>query len=362
MKKFLAIFLCIMMVAVLFVGCQNQQARRTVPNYPVNYKNDSNNRGNNLLPNNTNQGAPGLSGGDYGQSVNPGTNQYGNMPGNTNLGTGMEGGVGRFGATGNTGNTGGTNGLYGGMSGLGGGGIGGTNGTGMGTGNNVGIGMNGGLLSAEFTKSDVGYCKTTASAPIKTGCGNNYSTIATVPKGQQLKVLGDLGDWFVVQVPNSNRVGAVPKAQATPYSSTTNPNPPQVPATGGTAMTGDETRILQLCNAERAKVGAKALKSNMEVTKLARLKSEDMVNKNYFDHTSPTYGSPFDMMKKYGVSYMYAGENIAMNQNADKAFQAWMNSPGHKKNILNPSFTELGVGIANKGGGSYIYTQMFIGK
>lgn len=361
MKRYLSIFLCIMMVAVLFAGCQTQQARRTVPNYPVNYKDNINNKTNNLLPNNYNTNTPGLSGTNYGQSANPNVTPNSNLPGNTNLGTGAQGGVGRFGTT---------------VPGTGYTGSGNMAGTGMGT------AANGGLLSAEFTKSDVGYCKTTASAPIKAGAGNNFTTIATVPKGQQLKVLGNLGDWFVVQVPNSNRIGTVPKAKATPYSSTTNMNPPKIPATGGTTtgqtttsqtttgqtttgqttMTGDETRILQLCNAERAKVGAKPLKSNTEVTKLARLKSEDMVNKNYFDHNSPTYGSPFDMMKKYGVSYMYAGENIAMNQSADKAFQAWMNSEGHRKNILNPNFTELGVGIAGKGGGSYIYTQMFIGK
>jgi len=87
-----------------------------------------------------------------------------------------------------------------------------------------------------------------------------------------------------------------------------------------------------------------------------------MVKNNYFSHQSPTYGSPFDMLKSNKVSYMYAGENIAMNQNADEAFKAWMNSEGHKKNILNPNFTELGVGIAPKGDGSNLYTQLFIGN
>jgi uncharacterized YkwD family protein len=127
-------------------------------------------------------------------------------------------------------------------------------------------------------------------------------------------------------------------------------------------MTSDESRILQLVNAERAKTGAKALISNGDCTKLARMKSQDMVDKDYFSHQSPTYGSPFDLLKSNKVSYMYAGENIAMNQNADAAFKAWMNSEGHKKNILNPNFTELGVGIAPKGNGSKIYTQLFIGR
>jgi len=68
------------------------------------------------------------------------------------------------------------------------------------------------------------------------------------------------------------------------------------------------------------------------------------------------------MMKTYGVSYMYAGENLAINSDADRAHTAWMNSEGHKKNILNPDFTELGIGLYPKGNGSYAYTQMFIGK
>jgi len=127
-------------------------------------------------------------------------------------------------------------------------------------------------------------------------------------------------------------------------------------------MSSDEARILQLCNAERAKTGAKPLKGSADLVKLARMKSQDMVTNNYFSHQSPTYGSPFDMMKKYGVNYMYAGENIAMNQAADRAFTAWMGSEGHRKNILNPNFTEIGIGIVSKGGGSYIYTQEFIGR
>jgi uncharacterized YkwD family protein len=127
-------------------------------------------------------------------------------------------------------------------------------------------------------------------------------------------------------------------------------------------MSSDESRILQLVNAERAKAGAKALSSSSDCTKLARMKSQDMVDNNYFSHQSPTYGSPFDMLKSNNVSYMYAGENIAMNQSAEAAFKAWMNSEGHRKNILNPNFTELGVGIAPKGNGSYIYTQLFIGR
>ena len=88
-----------------------------------------------------------------------------------------------------------------------------------------------------------------------------------------------------------------------------------------------------------------------------------MINKGYFDHTSPTYGSPFDMMQQFGISYRSAGENIAMGQRTpQEVMNSWMNSSGHRANILNSSFTTLGVGIAKDANGTIYWTQMFIGK
>ena len=124
-----------------------------------------------------------------------------------------------------------------------------------------------------------------------------------------------------------------------------------------------EMQVAELTNQERAKHGLKPLTFNWELSRVARDKSEDMIAKNYFSHTSPTYGSPFDMMKAYGVSYRTAGENIASGQKSAQAVvTAWMNSEGHRKNILNPSFTEIGVGYATKSNGTPYWTQMFIGR
>lgn len=121
-----------------------------------------------------------------------------------------------------------------------------------------------------------------------------------------------------------------------------------------------EKKVLELTNQERAKAGVPALKLDEELSKVAREKSRDMQSKGYFDHNSPTYGSPFDMMKQFGISYTTAGENIAMGQKSpEEVVQAWMNSEGHRKNIMNANFTHLGVGhVAD---GNY-WTQMFIGK
>ena len=87
------------------------------------------------------------------------------------------------------------------------------------------------------------------------------------------------------------------------------------------------------------------------------------IEKGYFDHTSPTYGSPFDMMKKFNISYNTAGENIAMGQKTpSEVMNSWMNSSGHRANILNSTYTELGVGIQKDSNGTIYWTQMFIGR
>ena len=119
--------------------------------------------------------------------------------------------------------------------------------------------------------------------------------------------------------------------------------------------------MLNLINQERAANGVPQLKWNEELAKVAQAKAQDMVDNNYFSHTSPTYGSPFDMMKSFGISYRYAGENIAKNSSVAKAHTALMNSEGHRKNILNSNFTSIGIGIVKTSSNSYTIVQMFIG-
>ncbi|WP_419158327.1 SafA/ExsA family spore coat assembly protein [Rossellomorea sp. BNER] len=119
--------------------------------------------------------------------------------------------------------------------------------------------------------------------------------------------------------------------------------------------------VVKLVNQERARAGLAPLKENWELSRVARYKSEDMIAKNYFSHTSPTYGSPFQMMKDFGISYQAAGENIAAGQRTpQEVVQAWMNSEGHRKNIMSPTFTEIGVGYAKGGSYGHYWTQMFI--
>lgn len=124
-----------------------------------------------------------------------------------------------------------------------------------------------------------------------------------------------------------------------------------------------ENQVIQLTNQERAKHGLRPLAANWELSRVARYKSVDMRDKNYFSHTSPTYGSPFTMIKNFGIAYRSAGENIAAGQRTpQEVVNSWMNSPGHRANILSSSYTHIGVGHASGGSYGHYWTQMFIAK
>ena len=120
-----------------------------------------------------------------------------------------------------------------------------------------------------------------------------------------------------------------------------------------------EGEVVRLINEIRVNNGLKPLTEDWQLSRVARYKAQDMKDLGYFSHTSPTYGSPFEMMKSFGISYRTAGENIAKGYPTPKAVvDAWMNSPGHRANILNSSYTHIGVGYVASGN---YWTQMFKG-
>jgi len=123
------------------------------------------------------------------------------------------------------------------------------------------------------------------------------------------------------------------------------------------ALSATEIQMVQMVNEERVKAGVKPLEVDVNLAYVARIKSKDMSDNNYFSHTSPTYGSPFDMMRSFGISYRGAAENIAKSYSLQSAHTGLMNSEGHRRNILNPNLTHIGIGIHNG-----YYTQMFISK
>jgi len=229
---------------------------------------------------------------------------------------------------------------------------------------------------------------------VREGPGTNYKLVCTLNKGEVVKVFGKIDNWYAIYVPKNNMVGVAdstylraagtptqtpapkPKAPAakpapkttpapkvTPSPAVSTPAPIGSPAPGSQAdVSPDEQKMLELVNKARAEAGIGPLQFDAELQKVARIKAKDMVDKNYFSHQSPTYGSPFDMMRQFGITFKTAGENIAGNQTVEGAFNAWMNSPGHRKNILNGNFNYTGIGIVPSPTYGKIFVQMFIGR
>lgn len=124
-------------------------------------------------------------------------------------------------------------------------------------------------------------------------------------------------------------------------------------------VTEYEAEVVRLVNEIRQQNGLKPLTANWELSRVARYKFQDMLDNRYFAHQSPTHGTPFQMIRNFGLTYRTAGENIAMGYRTPQAVvNAWMNSSGHRANILNASYTQIGVGYVAQGN---YWTQMFIG-
>lgn len=215
------------------------------------------------------------------------------------------------------------------------------------------------------------------SANIRLGCSDTAPILSNQKKDKTLDVISEVDDWFAVKLPN-NEIGFVPKDECKPIlgEDKKTPAPPTTEAapekdqggktpdtnTDAPSLTTEEKEMLKLVNETRVQNNVAPLKIDMSLSNVARIKSQDMIDNNYFSHNSPKYGNPFDMMNSFGINYVQAGENIAGNQNVKNAHNSLMNSPGHRKNILNPNFTHIGLGIKKGGPYGYMFTQMFISK
>lgn len=160
------------------------------------------------------------------------------------------------------------------------------------------------------------------------------------------------------ETPDTPVVPEEPEAPEAPIVPETPETPDADDSITDTSVHAYEKKVVELVNAERAKYGLSPLTLSAELCAGARVKSQDMAQNNYFSHNSPTYGSPFDMMKQFGITYRSAGENIAKGYSTPEAVvNGWMNSEGHRANILDSGYTTIGVGyVAN---GNY-WTQWFI--
>jgi len=230
------------------------------------------------------------------------------------------------------------------------------------------------------------------TSEIKRGANKNSKSIDTLAKNDVADVIGRYQDWYLIKLPDSKNgaeqfgcvavddcqpiikegekdIYDVPIDQSSSEEEITPESVADVEKSKETKevvpaqnLTSDEQRMVTLVNQERRKNGLNSLTVDLELTKVARLKSKDLVNNDYFSHYSPTYGSPFDMMKTFEIEYVSAGENLAANSNVDSAHRALMNSEGHRQNILNPDFTHVGIGIVPSDKYGLMFTQMFINK
>ena len=206
----------------------------------------------------------------------------------------------------------------------------------------------------------------TASAlNVRQGPGTKYNIVSVVYKNEYIRIFAKIGDWYVIQT-DLDYIGCVStKYVKLIYPSTSNSGSNS--SSGGTTtvttdLTADEKEVFNLINAKRTANGLSALNIDNELQNVARIKAQDMVDNNYFAHNSPTYGTPFQMIKNFGIKYKAAGENIAGNSTNQGAVNAWMNSEGHRANILSNNYNYTGVAVVKSPKYGKIYVQMFIGK
>lgn len=215
---------------------------------------------------------------------------------------------------------------------------------------------------------------TATALNVRTGPGTNFKSIGMIYKNEYVRVFTKVGDWYVIQT-NGDLIGAVSKkyiknatssaGQGTTSNGSNSNNNSVTNNTKQDTLSGysaHEKELLSLINAQRKAYGLPELSFNSELQRVAKAKAQDLVANNYFSHTSPTYGSPFDMMKSFGITYKTAGENIAGNSSLTGAVDAWMNSTGHRENILNNAYNYTGIGIVDSPKYGKIMVQMFIGK
>lgn len=209
----------------------------------------------------------------------------------------------------------------------------------------------------------------TASAlNVRQGPGTNFNSVSLVYKNEYIRIFAKIGDWYVIQT-NSDYIGCVSsKYIKLIYPQTSNSGGSNNSGTtSNTTQTNedlskDELEVFNLINQKRIANGLTALNIDNELQNVARVKAKDMVDNNYFSHNSPTYGTPFNMIKNFGITYKAAGENIAGNSSNQGAVNAWMNSEGHRANILSNNYNYTGVAVVSSPKYGKIYVQMFIGK
>lgn len=193
---------------------------------------------------------------------------------------------------------------------------------------------------------------------VRGGPSTSFRKITKLDKGTKIQVIGKINSWYLV-ITEHNYTGMIRSDLITKVT-TTNTTTNQSTATQ--TNVSNQQMVINLINAARVKKGLSKLTINWDLQRIAQIKVTDMVSKKYFLHTSPTYGTPFEMMKNNGITYNTAGENIAGNPSITAAVNAWIASEQHSKNIFSTSYNYIGVGVEKSDIYGYIISAMFIGK
>lgn len=191
---------------------------------------------------------------------------------------------------------------------------------------------------------------------VRSGPGTQFKSYGKLYAGDKVQVIGKINDFNLI-ITSSNLVGMVRNDLMKKITTPTTP-----PSNNGNVESNEQQIVLDLINAKRKENGLPILIVDTLLQSTAQTKAADMVKNNYFSHTSPTYGSPFNMMKNAGITYKTAGENIAGNPSLQNAVESWMNSESHRKNILSNAYNFAGIGVEKSKTYGYVIVAMFIGK
>ncbi len=198
---------------------------------------------------------------------------------------------------------------------------------------------------------------------MRSGAGINYNSIGLLNKNEYVRIFGKIGDWYIVQN-EKNQIGTVHQAYITPTTeekaAVTNTEAIEEVQTSN--LTSDESELLKLINLEREKNNLPNFEIDNALQNVARLKANDIVQNNYFSHTSPTYGTPFEMLKNNSIAYKTASENIAGNSSIAGAVESWLNSDTHKENILSTNYNYTGIAVVDSIAYGKVIVELFVGR
>ncbi len=207
-------------------------------------------------------------------------------------------------------------------------------------------------ISEESAPFEIGTV-TAESLKIRSGLGTENTQIGLLSKGDTIHIYGKVDKWYIIKTEN-NLVGAVFADYIEGSQQNENPNQ--------TLLSQEEQIFLNLINNKRIENHLPEFQLDENLLNIARLKANDIVENKYFAHTSPTYGSIFEMLRSNQISYNKASENIARNLNAESAIETLMNSESHKSNILSQDFNYTGIAVVNSPQYGKIFVEIFIAK